>query len=106
MKSNPSYLVIILAIMAGVPAATGSGLWDLGTASTRGSWVTYPYPETALYMVDVSSDGTLAGGTDASGNAFVWTPTYGKVTLGTSVRLQGVDWLSGNVLAVGNGSGS
>ena len=63
----------------------------------------------APYIADVSKDGTLAGSTDSSGNPFIWTAAHGKVTLGASRYLVGVDWLitngvSTNVLAVVNDS--
>ncbi len=105
MKRNlNSHLLTLGLICGGAMAGLAGSLTDLGPVATRGGWVTYPYPEVALYAIDVSSDGTLAGGTDASGNAFIWTSTYGTVTLGAGngVKLQGVDWFSGNVLAVGN----
>ena len=123
MQSKFSSLVTTLAVMVGGSmAAFGGGIIDLGPAGNRNLSAPSPTagltldsyftnrPQTAVYLVDVSKDGTLAGGTDASGNAYIWTPRYGKVTIGAGVALQGVDWLaitgvSTNVLLVGNTNG-
>ena len=93
--------LITLAIMVGVPTAFSTGLVDLGPAGGA-SWDSNIGNDKPPYVVDVSRDGTLAGGTDSSGHAFIWTPGNGKVVIGTNLWLVGVDWLAGGVLAVGN----
>lgn len=92
--------------MAGVPTAFGTGLVDLGPAGPV-NFDSHTGNDKPPYIVGVSKDGTLAGGTDSGGHAFIWTPGHGQVTIGTNIWLVGVDWLivsgvSTNVLAVGN----
>jgi hypothetical protein len=79
--------------MARVPAVFGVQFVDLGPAGLA-AWDPHIGTGKAPSIVDLSKDGTLAGGTDAGGNAYIWTAPYGKVTLGTGVALQGVDWLT------------
>jgi hypothetical protein len=99
---NQSYShLITLTAMVGVPTAFGAGLVDLGPAKSA-SWDSNIGNDKPPYVVDVSKDGTLAGGTDSSGHAFIWTPGNGKVIIGANVWLVGVDWFAGSVLAVGN----
>ena len=108
MRSKLCSQLMVLAVMAGVPAAFGAGLVDLGPAGPA-NWDPHIGNNKAPYIADVSKDGTLAGSTDSTGNPFIWTAPHGKVTLGTSRYLVGVDWLitngvSTNVLAVVNDS--
>ena len=105
MKSKFSALVMTLAGMVGVPAAFGTGLVDLGPAGAA-SFDSNVGDNKPPCIVDVSKDGTVAGGTDSSGNPFIWTAANGKVSIGSSTWLVGLDWLSGTVLAVGNSSGA
>jgi GH25 family lysozyme M1 (1,4-beta-N-acetylmuramidase) len=82
------------------------GLFDLGPAGPTGLANPGGNGVKQTYIVDVSKDGTLAGGTDSSGNAFLWTSASGKVSIGTGYSLVGVDWYnSTNVLAVANNWG-
>ena len=83
------------------------GLFDLGPAAPNRLAEPGRQRHKQTYKVDVSKDGTLAGGTDASGNAFLWTSVNGKVAIGAGYPLVGVDWYNGtNVLAVANNWGN
>jgi hypothetical protein len=94
--------------MAGAATvALGSNLTDLGALNGTGLLTPGGAGGQQPYIVDVSKDGTLAGSTDSGGNAFIWTPTGGKVTIGAGYSLVGVDWYTnGTVLAVANNWGN
>ena len=83
------------------------GLFDLGTLTKPACRTRAATAHSNTYIVDVSKDGAVAGGTDASGNAFIWTSVNGKVAIGAGYSLVGVDWYnSTNVLAVANNWGN
>jgi hypothetical protein len=104
MKRNFACLVFTLGFMAGATtAALGSSLTDLGALGATALLTPGGAGGQQPYIVDVAKDGRLAGGTDSSGNAFIWTPAGGKVTIGTGYNLVGVDWYTnGTVLAIAN----
>jgi hypothetical protein len=108
MKRYFARLLLIVVVTAGEGAAAlGSSLTDLGALSTTGLLTPGGAGGQQPYIVDVSKDGTLAGSTDSGGNAFIWTPAGGKVTIGAGYTLVGVDWYTnGTVLAVANNWGN
>jgi len=106
MNKRFCHQLLMIIVIVGAPAAWAANLVDLGPAGPA-TWDSNVADDMAAYIVDVSKDGTLAGGTDSSGNPFIWTAANGKVFIGSSRWLVGVDWLitngvSTNVLAVVN----
>jgi hypothetical protein len=93
-----------LAVMVGVPTALGQHLYDLGAIGPTG--LQDPHKVLQPYLVRLAKDGRLAGGTASSGNAFLWTPAGGVVSIGAGgYNLVGVDWYtngSTTVLAIAN----
>ena len=89
-----------------MPAVRGTGLVDPGPAGPAG-FDSHIGTDKPPYIVDVSKDGTLAGGTDSTGHILIWTAACGKVSIVTNFWLVGVDWLvipTGNYV-VGNYNG-
>ena len=76
--------LVINTVNSAPPVITGLGLYDLGTAGTND--LSNTHGVRLPCKVDVSRDGTLVGATDGSGNAFIWTPANGKVTLGSGMK--------------------
>jgi len=109
MKSNSCYPWLALAVILGGPiaASAASTLTDLGALTRTGLANPGGNGVRQTYIVDLSKDGKLAGGTDASGNAFIWTEAGGQVALGAGYTLIGVDWFTGGtVLAAANNWGA
>jgi hypothetical protein len=101
MKRTPCCQLLTLALLGGGLVGASGGLVDLGTICGA-AWDVNIGTDKPPYVVDISRDGTLAGGTDSSGRVFIWTPANGKVLIGTNLWLVGVDWYAASVLVVAN----
>jgi hypothetical protein len=98
-------LITLSVLAAGAIAASASSLTDLGPSTPAGLANPSGNGTMKIHIVEVTRDGTVAAGTDSSGNAYIWTASSGKVNIGAGYTVVAVrSWPAANttLLVVAN----